>query len=91
MSQSDDNEFSETERHFHPAEQSDVKPPLTEAQKLRRRIMDLDRSICMTRQSQRQFLIQVQMASAGDVGRDPVRILSGAAGSEISGRVVDWD
>lgn len=91
MSRSNDNEFSEAEENAHDGDPSENMWPPSDAQRLRRRVMDLDRSVCRTRQSQRRFLIQIHMASSADIVRDPVLILNRMAGNEMYGRVVDWD
>ena len=70
---------------------SNPETEVTELQKRRRRIMDLDHSTCRTRLSHRRFLIQMQSSSSSDLVCDPVRFWGGSGPESVSGRVVDWD
>ena len=62
-----------------------------ESKRRRRRVMELDRSVCITRLSHRRLLLRMQAASSNDLLSDPMRFYGGARRTVETGRAVDWD
>lgn len=73
------------------SELSEADLAALETKRRRRQVMELDRSVCITRLSHRRLLLRMQAASSDDLLSDPMRFYGGARRTVESGRAVDWD